>query len=153
MIKIGKLTDYAINIMGHMIKEDTKASRSASYISEISGVPEPTVAKILKKLAQGGLVTSVRGAAGGYKVSRPASEIAILDIINILEGPISMVSCCDGKVVENCVARDKCMFNGKWNKVNSQLIAVFDNIKLQDMVDTSCKVEASSVVKSGNAIN
>ena len=62
------------------------------------GIPEPTVAKVLKALAGQGLVTSTRGAHGGYRLGRPLSGIAVSEVIVAVDGPIALTSCVDGAV-------------------------------------------------------
>ncbi len=132
MIKLGKLTDYAIVIMGQLMKEGEGASKSASFLSAKTGVPEPTVAKVLKALAQTGLVSALRGASGGYRLSRPAADISISDIITALDGPIAIVSCVDGHA---CKAEASCHMKGRWDPVNEAIRAALDGVKLADMME------------------
>ena len=69
---------------------------SAALIAEQTNISEPTVAKVLKMLLRAGLVVSVRGAAGGYRLLRPAREVSVVEIIEAIEGPIALKACVDG---------------------------------------------------------
>jgi len=144
MIKFGKLTDYAIVIMGQLIKEESDSCSSACYIANKTSLPEPTVSKILKKLSNGNLIISIRGASGGYKINQPIDEISISDIIKIFEGPVSVVACCaDDFQADDCLIEDSCLFKGRWGKVNREISAVFDNIKLMDMLNSPCNTNVN----------
>ncbi len=133
MIKLGKLTDYAVVVMGQLSQEGGNASRSAHYLSGKTGVPEPTVAKVLKVLAKANLLVSERGAAGGYKLSRAADSISIAEIITAMDGPIAIVACVDGHA-EDCKLRAICPSKGRWNQVNSTIRQALERIKLPEMV-------------------
>lgn len=134
MIKLGKLTDYAIVIMGQLMREGEGASKSAHFLSAKTGVPEPTVAKVLKMLAHAALVDSSRGAAGGYRLSRGAADISIADIITAMDGPIAIVSCVEGSA-ETCKAEGSCHLKGRWDHVNSVIRAALEGVRLPDMID------------------
>jgi FeS assembly SUF system regulator len=137
MIKLGKLTDYAIAVMGQLSKDEAGSS-SAHMLSEKTGVPEPTVAKVLKLLAKENLVVSIRGAAGGYKLSKPAGQISIAEIITALDGPIEIVACVDGGG-NDCKASGSCPVKGNWDRVNDAIKGALAGIKLTEMVVPACK--------------
>lgn len=137
MIKLGKLTDYATVVMGRLAKEGADVSRSAHYLSDKTGVPEPTVAKILKLLAQEGLLESLRGVTGGYRLSRTPDQISIAEIITALEGPIAIVSCVEGSG-EDCRLDPGCPVKGNWDPVNDAIKAALEGVKLTDMIISSC---------------
>lgn len=137
MIKLGKLTDYAVVVMGQLAKENSTVLRSAHYLSEKTRLPEPTVAKVLKLLAQGALLESIRGAAGGYRLSRAADQISIIDIIVALEGPIAVVSCVGGGE-RDCRIEQSCLVKGNWTPVNDAITTALSRVRLADMIMPSC---------------
>lgn len=137
MIKLGKLTDYAVVVMGQLAKEGAEASRSAQYLAEKTGVSAPTVAKVLKRLTKGNFVVSVRGAAGGYKLSRAADQISLAEIITALDGPIALVSCVEGST-EDCKTQRTCPVKGNWNRVNTVITSALSGIKLAEMIAPAC---------------
>ena len=95
MFRLNRLTDYAVVVMAQMAQR-REEMRTAPQISQDTGVPLPTVAKLLNALARENLVASQRGAAGGYTLSRRAEEITVAEIIQALEGPIALTACVDG---------------------------------------------------------
>ncbi|MBI3441083.1 MAG: SUF system Fe-S cluster assembly regulator [Proteobacteria bacterium] len=136
MIKLGKLTDYAIVVMGQLFKEGTNVLRSAHFLAEKTSIPEPTVAKVLKLLAQAGLVESLRGAAGGYRLAKPPALITVADIITAIEGPITIVSCVEGSG-EDCKLQATCLAKSSWAPVNNAIRRALETVKLTDMVGAS----------------
>src|SRR5581483_1867097 len=73
------------------------ARLSATELSGETGVPLPTAQKLMGQLAACGLLSSARGAAGGFSLSRPADEITLADIVEAVEGPIAMTVCSEGR--------------------------------------------------------
>ena len=142
MIKLGKLTDYAVVIMSKLCDKRKPSLVSACYISSKTEIPEPTVAKILKKLSKGGLLSSVRGASGGYKLAKPADQISLFDVVTSLDGPVSIVSCMGEGSSKNCVANSKCNIKCGCYSVNQKIIALLKDTKLVDLIDNVDKVEA-----------
>lgn len=131
MIKLGKLTDYAIVVMGQLLKEGRACS--AHYLSGKTGLPEPTVSKVLKSLAKKELLVSVRGVTGGYNLARDAAQISLAEIITAMDGPISVVSCMNGRV-KSCRLQGTCPTKDRWSKVNKKIVQTLEETKLTEMV-------------------
>ena len=89
MLRLSKLTDYGTVAMAHLARHPDRIHAAAELATAI-GVAVPTASKILKMLARADLLRSVRGAKGGYMLSRPASEISIAEVIDAMEGPIGV---------------------------------------------------------------
>ena len=94
MLRLSRLTDYAVVVLVRLSAAEGVATSPG--ISASIGIPEPTVAKVLKALAGQGLVTSTRGAHGGYRLGRPLSEIAISEVIVAIDGPIALTPASTG---------------------------------------------------------
>ena len=136
MIKLGKLTDYAVVLMVQLAKDGQDVSRSANTLAEKTGVPEPTVAKVLKLLAREKLIESARGAAGGYKIARAANDISVNEIVTAMEGPVAITACVDGNAGD-CKSEMRCPVKGYWDPVNKAIRTALENVKLSDMGVTS----------------
>jgi FeS assembly SUF system regulator len=91
MLRISKLTDYAILLMVELTRDSEMLSAHA--LAERIHVEIPTASKVLKLLAGDGLLESYRGASGGYRVSRQAGDISVAEVIAAIEGPIAMTEC------------------------------------------------------------
>jgi FeS assembly SUF system regulator len=135
MIKLNRLTDYGVVLMARLAREEHRSEDTvltAGQLAAESGVPAPTVAKILKQLTAAGLVVSQRGAGGGYALSRSAEEITAADIIDVLEGPVLLTACVDGSGDE-CGVEALCPMRGNWNKVNEAIRHALTEVSLVDM--------------------
>lgn len=130
MFRLNRLTDYAVVVMSRMIHRGEL--RSAQQIARDTGVPMPTVAKVLNVLTREGLVTSHRGAAGGYTLSRPADQITVAQIIQALEGPIALAACVD-RADACCEVEPMCPMRGTWDRVNEAIRSALDGVTLADM--------------------
>ncbi len=88
---ITRETDYAVRISTYLARSETRAG--ASKLSEQNGIPSRFTLKILRKLMEGGVVKSYMGAKGGYELARPASDISLLEIIELVEGTYCFSRC------------------------------------------------------------
>jgi Rrf2 family protein len=94
MLRLSKLTDYGVVVLVQLASGETV--QTAPGISRVTGIPEPTVSKVLKTLAGSDLVTSQRGARGGYRLSRPLHHMPIAEVIAAIDGPIAVAACVEG---------------------------------------------------------
>ncbi|GBD55594.1 SUF system Fe-S cluster assembly regulator [Gluconobacter wancherniae] len=147
MLRLSKLADYATVLLVQLGQHEGLATAAA--LAGETGVPEPTVAKLLKGLAAGGLVISHRGARGGYRLSFGLDEITVAKVISVVDGPIAITACCDGR---GCEHSSLCGLSGQWDMVNDAVLATLNGITLADMsqhtVGGSRKVEAELSVRS-----
>ena len=94
-MRLTHLADYAVVIMTAAARREAGARLSASELAQETGVPLPTTQKLMGRLAAEGLLTSVRGAAGGFALARPAEKITLADIVEAVEVPIALTMCSD----------------------------------------------------------
>ena len=130
MLRLSKLTDYAVVVLVRLAAAE--GVQTSPGIAQATGVPEPTVAKVLKTLAAGGLVASQRGAHGGYRLLRPLAAIPIAEVIVAIDGPIALTACVDGSGV-GCEASGTCPVRGRWDPVNDAVRDALTHISLADM--------------------
>ncbi|NIA67227.1 SUF system Fe-S cluster assembly regulator [Pelagibius litoralis] len=131
MFRLNRLTDYAVVVMSQMSLRGENL-RSAQQIADDTAVPLPTVSKLLNLLGRAGLVTSQRGATGGYTLSRSPEQISVAQIIQALEGPIALTACVDG-AAESCDVQSLCPMRGNWNKVNTAIQDALTSVSLAEM--------------------
>lgn len=133
MFRLNRLTDYAIIVLGRM-SQDVGRVQTAASLSEHTGIPAPTVSKLLKTMGAASLISSHRGASGGYSLDRPADEVTVADIVQALEGPIAVTACVD-ESTDCCDAESFCPMNGNWNRVNQAIRAALECVTLSDMTN------------------
>jgi FeS assembly SUF system regulator len=129
MFRLSKLTDYAVVVLIRLSRSSGEIQTSPG-IAAATGIPEPTVAKVLKTLAGASLVASQRGARGGYRLGRPLEGIKVAEIIEALDGPIALTSCVDGG---GCDSATLCPLHGRWDPVNEAIRTALNHITLADM--------------------
>ena len=130
MLKISKLTDYAIIILGQMAK-DAERTQTAVGLAEASGVALPTVSKILKLLGKAGILKSTRGAHGGYVLAHAPEQTSVAVVIHALEGPIALTEC-EGER-GGCEQSPSCNARGSWDVINRAVRAALESVSLADM--------------------
>ncbi|QDH12975.1 SUF system Fe-S cluster assembly regulator [Formicincola oecophyllae] len=128
MLRLSKLADYAAAILVRLGRHGELVA--AGVLAAETGMPEPTVAKLLKILAGAGLVVSLRGARGGYRIARPLEDISVAALIEAIDGPIAVVACCDGAL---CARGLTCGMYGRWDVVNNTIRQSLSRITLADM--------------------
>jgi FeS assembly SUF system regulator len=132
MFRLSKMSDYAVVVLSELGRDGGTGKRSATDLAAATGIAEPTVAKVLKLLGAAGLVTSQRGAQGGYRIARPLSRTAIADVIVAVEGPIALAACVEG-ATGGCEAEQSCPVRGRWDPVNTAIRRALSEITLADM--------------------
>ena len=130
MLRLSKLTDYAVVVLVRL--GDSAGVQTSPGIAGSTGIPEPTVAKVLKALAGGGLVASQRGARGGYRLLRPLSAIPVSDVIAAVDGRIALTACVDG-ATGCCESERLCPMRGRWDPVNEAIQQALAAITLANM--------------------
>ena len=133
MIKLSKMTDYAVVCLGTLTRRPG-SSMSATELSKETGLALYTVQKLLKLLvSKSDFIKANRGALGGYMLNRNSSEISVVEIIEALDGPITLTSCVD-KSESFCEASDICFLGGKWNKINEIIRKSLNDISLKELL-------------------
>jgi FeS assembly SUF system regulator len=137
MLRLSRLTDYAVVALVRLGRDAGQVGalegtmETTPGIAAAIGIPEPTVAKVLKALTNSGLVISQRGAHGGYRLAKPLSAIPVADVIVAIDGPIALTSCVDGAV--GCESQSLCPVAGRWDPVNLAIRDALTAITLADM--------------------
>jgi FeS assembly SUF system regulator len=129
MLRISKMTDYAILMMVELTRDGEMLSAQA--LSERIHVEVPTASKVLKLLAGNDLLESYRGANGGYRVNRTAAEISVAEVIAAIEGPIAMTEC---SVEEGlCSQEDNCELRSNWQWISLAVAQALRDVSLAEM--------------------
>lgn len=131
MIRLSRLTDYGVVVMSQL-GQDLDAARTAPEIAASTGMPGPTVAKLLKLLVKGGLVESRRGVNGGYALTRAMENITAADIIEALEGPVALTACVEGSDTD-CGVESLCPMRGGWEKINRAIRTALEEVTLAEL--------------------
>jgi len=130
-MRLSHLADYAVVLMTAAARREAGARLSATALAEETGVPLPTTQKLMGQLAGAGLLTSARGAAGGFALARPASEISLADVVEAVEGPIAMTVCSEGRT--DCALDAHCRVKPHMGVVGSAVRGALGAVSLTQL--------------------
>ena len=136
MLKLSRLTDYAVVVLSRMGQDDAPL-QSAPGIAARTGLAEPTVAKVMKILAQSEIVEGLRGARGGYRLTRPLHSITLAEVIVAFDGPIALTACVDGGM-GGCESEHLCPVRGRWDPVNHAIRQALAGISVAQLAGGNC---------------
>ncbi len=128
MLRISKLADYGTVVMVYLAKHAQELC-NARDIALHTHLAVPTVSKILKRLTGAGLLTSVRGVAGGYRLQRPATEISVSQIIFALEEHKGFTEC--SLQPNDCSLQGVCTIQGNWRLISHAIETALDSVSLE----------------------
>ncbi|WP_390584711.1 SUF system Fe-S cluster assembly regulator [Erythrobacter sp. MTPC3] len=130
-MRLSNLADYAVITMSAAANHCGGERISASELAGETGLPKPTVQKLVSKLTGAGLLRSVRGANGGLQLARPAAAITVADIVEAVEGPIALTACIDAS--GECDHEAGCTMKPHWPVINSALRGALAQITLTQL--------------------
>ena len=144
MLKLSKMSDYAVVII-RQLSDNNKKNQNTATIAQLTGLPGPTVSKILHRLNEVGIVSSDRGRFGGYKLQRIPQELPLSELIRAFEGPLVLTDCLDdnGNV---CDLETHCAVAGRWDLVSRAINRVLEDITLADIFLDSSKYIGNSKI-------
>ncbi|MFV0420939.1 RrF2 family transcriptional regulator [Oleidesulfovibrio sp.] len=131
-MKLSARTRYAARLLLDLAQHATDAPRTASALSEQTGVSVQFIEQIIKPLKKAGLINSVRGASGGHMLSRSPEEISLADVVVVMEGGIRLTDCCIDN--ELCTRTPHCKTRVAWMKISDLLERELKSITLADLM-------------------
>lgn len=149
MLRMSKLTDYGTVVLACLANGEHPLY-SAAEVAERTRLARPTVSKLLKVLARAGLVTSCRGAQGGYQLARSPEAISAAEILDALEGPVAITEC--SATDSQCELEAICSVGHAWQRINREIRRALDHISLQQLAGQSparlAQVNVSAAVRT-----
>lgn len=131
MLRLSKKADYALIAMKHLAIRTDAASISAREIAEQYDIPIELMAKVLQRLARRGLLTSHQGTRGGYRLARPSAVISVADIIQAIDGPLTVTAC--STEAENCDQYNKCSVRDPLWRIKDRILSALATCSLQEI--------------------
>jgi FeS assembly SUF system regulator len=131
MLRLSKKADYALMAMKHLAVRPDAASASAREIAEHYDIPIELMAKVLQQLARRGLLTSHQGTRGGYRLGRASSAISVADIIQAIDGPLTVTACSTD--ADSCGQYAKCSVRDPLWRIKDRIILALATCSLQEI--------------------
>ena len=133
MLRLSKLTDYAVVIMAQLAREPQRLYTTKALADEL-GLPRPTVSKLLKMLIKADLLVSQRGVQGGYQLAKEAHRITVSDLIAAIEGPVAMTEC--SLEDSQCDLINQCGVANNWQRVTLAVHQLLASVTLAQLAQT-----------------
>ena len=131
-MRLSSMADYAVVTMSAAARHCGHARVSAAQLAEETGLPAPTVQKLVSRLTAAGLLRPASGAQGGLKLARPAAAITLADIVEAVEGPIALTACApEGK--HDCGMEQCCTVRPHWPVVNQAMRGALAGVSLTQL--------------------
>lgn len=141
-MKLSTKGRYGLRALIDMAVHSEEEAVSISSVSARQGISESYLEQLVRRLKKAGLVTSIRGAQGGYRLAKPASEISVGDILRALEGNLEAVECSGLSEERNCEDADFCVAKYVWQRINDSITEAVDGITLDQLIEESKKTKA-----------
>jgi Rrf2 family protein len=134
MLRLSKKADYALMAMKHLALRADRGSRGSSSAREIAeqyDIPVELMAKVLQRLVRRGLLTSHQGTRGGYDLARQPSQISIADVIQAIDGPVTVTACSTDDA--QCEQYAKCSVRDPLWRVRERILAALGDCTIAEL--------------------
>ena len=139
-MKISTKGKYGLRAMIDLAQYSEQEAVSISSIAQRQKISESYLEQLVAKLKKAGLVVSISGAAGGYRLARPASGISVGDVLRALEGDVRAVIC-TAQTEEGCEGEELCVTKYVWQRINESIEKTVDEMMLDQLVAESRKAQ------------
>lgn len=138
MLALTRKTDYALVALAVLSK--ASAPLSARALADKAHLPRPVLRNILKELTRGGILNSTQGAAGGYSLARPASDISLAEVVHQIDGPVRIARCCPieaGHDEQKCRLEDSCMIKSSVRQLHETVMRVLAGVSIEQIASNT----------------
>ncbi|HVL66605.1 MAG TPA: SUF system Fe-S cluster assembly regulator [Vicinamibacterales bacterium] len=149
MLRLSKKADYALMAMKHLAVRPAGASASAREIAEQYDIPIELLAKVLQRLARHGLVASLQGTRGGYRLARASAQISVADIIQAIDGPLTVTACSTD--ADSCGQYAKCNVRDPLWKIKDRIVSALTTCSLQEIASDDVPEPAVPIAFAGRS--
>lgn len=139
-MKLSTKGRYGLRALIDLAQYSENEAVSISSIAQRQNISESYLEQLVAKLRKAGLVTSIRGAQGGYRLARPASTISVGDVLRALEGNLRAVEC-SAQTEAGCEGADVCVTKYVWQRINESIAKTVDEMMLDQLVEESRKAQ------------
>ncbi len=131
MLKITRLADYSVSIISSFSGNHNEILTSLDIVKKTK-LQQATVNKLLSILVKKEILIAFRGVNGGYKLKKDLANISIKELIEAIEGPVSLTDCLD-KNANDCNLFNVCVTKNTWSIVNTAIKNTLEGIKIKDI--------------------
>ena len=144
MLRLSKKADYALIAMKHLALRGDRGSSSAREIASQYDIPIELLAKVLQRLVRRGLLASHQGTRGGYQLVRLPSQISVADVIQAIDGPLTVTACSHGD--DRCGQFAKCNVRDPLWRIRERIVAALATCSVSEMAAESAAAGPSAAL-------
>jgi len=133
MLRLSKKADYALMAMKHLALRGDRGSSSAREIAEQYDIPIELLAKVLQRLVRRGLLSSQQGTRGGYQLARRPIQISVADVIQAIDGPVTVTACSSEEGIGTCEQFAKCNVRDPLWRVRERILAALGECTIAEL--------------------
>jgi Rrf2 family protein len=143
VLRLSKKADYALIALSYMAAPGQRPVVSAREMAERHDLPLELLAKVLQRLVQRGLLTSVQGINGGYRLARPAAEVSVAQVVEAIDGPLMLTACADG-ADDPCSQYAKCNIRDPLHRIRERIAAALVECSIAELVTEAAASESAT---------
>ncbi len=155
MLKISRPEEHALRLLMSLARDP--AQRTLGELAVRERLPEPTVAKLLARLRDGGLVAAVRGRRGGYELAKPPAAVSVAAVLAALRVPVLAMSACHGREGDGgpCPRLGDCGLRPVWRHLERQVAALLERLTVADLLqaESSMTEQVAALWPAGGALD
>lgn len=152
-LKLSTKGRYGLRALIDLARYSSQEPVSITSISDRQGISERYLEQLMAMLKKNGLVKSIRGAGGGYVLARDMKDISVGDVLRALEGSLEPVECPGLSPGDGCTAADSCVTKYVWQKINDSINKTVDEIKLDQLVEESRRMNCGDAPSQAGCKN
>jgi Rrf2 family protein len=133
MLRFSKKVEYAMIALLHMAAIQDQHLTTARELSGRYNIPLELMGKVLQSLTRAGLILSVQGIKGGYKLNKPLASITVNEVLIGVEGPMKLVGCLNQQPNTDCEQHIHCTIKNPMEIIQARMELLFENLKLQEI--------------------
>lgn len=145
MLRLSKKADYALIAMKHLALREGRGSSSAREIAEEYAIPVELMAKVLQRLARRGLLSSQQGTRGGYQLARASRSISVADVIQAIDGPLTVTACSTHN--ERCGQFAKCNVRDPLWRIRERIMSALATCSVMEMASEGAPAAVAEPLK------
>jgi Rrf2 family transcriptional regulator, cysteine metabolism repressor len=143
---LSQKSQYAVRAVLELAKRQGAGPVKAGHIAEAQFIPVRFLENILGQLRQAGIVESVRGKEGGYRLSRAPRALSVGEVVRTTQGPVSDIDCAEPGAGSGCPLRPGCVLLPLWERAHQAMMDVYDGTSFQDLVDQENEAHACRAI-------
>jgi len=141
-MRLSRLADFAVVLMTHVAQHQEQI-HTAAGVTLATQLPAPTVAKVLTRLSREGLLSSIRGVKGGYRLARPSATISVGTIVGVFDGPVALTQCLRSGL-SRCEVEAVCPSRVGLHRINAAVLKALDDVSLADIADPAPELRTAN---------